>query len=113
VSTFSDEATEEEIVGLASQIRSHPDFDPSFSEIIDCTTISTAGISTAAVGRIARRKGIFDPAALHVVAAPRDHVFGMARMGQVLAGKTVPNITVVRTMEEARKLVAAEKSGAK
>jgi hypothetical protein len=111
VTTFAGENSEEEIIGLASKIQSHPDFDPSFSEIIDCRAISTVGISTAGVGRIARRKNIFDPASLHVIVAPQDHIFGLARMGQALADQTVPNIVVVRTMEEAYKLLNLQKSG--
>ena len=112
VTTFAGENSEEEIIGLASKIQSHPDFDPSFSEIIDCRAISTVGISTAGVGRIARRKNIFDLASLHVIVAPRDHIFGLARMGQALADQTVPNIVVVRTMEEAYKILKLEKPGA-
>jgi hypothetical protein len=111
VITFAGENTEEEIIGLGSKIESHPDFDPSFSEIIDCRAISTVGVSTAGVGRLARRKGIFDPASLHVIVAPRDHIFGIARMGQALADQTVPNIVVVRTMDEAYKILKLEKSG--
>ena len=105
ISTFSGENSGEEIIGLASRIRSHPDFDPSFSEIIDCTTISTARISTDTIKELSRRPNIFNPTSMHVIVAPRDHVFGLARMGQALAEQTVPNIVVVRTMDEARKVL--------
>ena len=113
LSTFFGESTEEEIIDMASRIRSHPDFDPSFSEIVDCSAASGAGISTAAIERISRRKNIFDRTSLHVIVAPKDHVFGLVRMAQTMAEQMVPNVAVVRTMEEARKIIAAAKSGTK
>lgn len=113
VVTFPAETTEEEIIDLASRIRSHPDFDPSFSEIVDCSAASGAGISSAAIERISRRENIFDRTSLHVIVAPRDHVFGLVRMAQTMAEQTVPNVAVVRTMEEAHRVLAAAKSGTK
>jgi hypothetical protein len=40
---------------------------------------------------------------MHVVVAPHDHIFALARMGQVFAEQITPNIIVVRTMAEALK----------
>jgi hypothetical protein len=112
ITTFIGENSLEEIIGVASLIHAHPDFDPSFSEIIDCSKITIAKMATSDIKELSRRPNIFNPTALHVIVAPQDHVFGLARMGQAFADKTVPNIVVVRTMEEACKLVAAEQFGA-
>jgi len=101
VSTFAGENSEEEIIGLASLIRADPGFDPSFAEIIDCRAVSVTRISTAFIRELSRRPNIFNPTAMHVIVAPQDHVFGLARMGQVFAEQTIPNIVVVRTMDEA------------
>jgi hypothetical protein len=44
-----------------------------------------------------------------VVVAPQDHIFGLARMAEALAEKTKPNAVVVRTMDEARKILRLKK----
>jgi hypothetical protein len=111
VTTFIGENSQEEIIGVASLIRAHPDFDPSFSEIVDCRKVTAAGMPTSDIKALSRLPNIFNPTSLRVIVAPQDHIFGLARMGQAFADKTVPNIVVVRTMEEARKLVVAERSG--
>ena len=101
VSTFVGENSEEEIIGLASRIRADPDFDPSFSEVIDCSAVSVTRISTAFIKELSRRPNIFNSTSMHVIVAPQDHIFGLARMGQAFAEQTIPNIVVVRTMDEA------------
>jgi hypothetical protein len=96
-----------EIIGLDSLIRAHPDFDPSFSEIIDASGVAgNVTISTDDLRELARRKTIFGPTSMSVIIAPRDYIFGLARMGQVFAEKTHPNVAVVRSMEEALALLS-------
>ena len=112
ISTFTGENTVEEIVGLAARIRSHPDFDPSFSEIVDCSAIFTYKISTTEIKQMARRQNIFNPTSMHVIIAPQDNIYGLARMGQVFAEQTVPNLVVVRTVEEARKVLQQRSAAA-
>src|SRR5271155_1269721 len=109
VTTFSGENTEEEIIGLASRISSHPDFDPSFSEIVDCSRVSQNRLSITAIERISRRPNVFSPESMHVIVAPQDHIFGLVRMAQAWADRIVPNVVVVRTMDEARKALKVEK----
>jgi hypothetical protein len=99
--TFEGQNTVQEIVGLSSQLRSHPDFDPEFSEILDCTRITQSSMPSDAIRSLARGESIYKPTSMHVVVAPRDHIFALARMGQAFAEQTVPNIIVVRTMAEA------------
>ena len=96
-----------EIKGLDSLIRAHPDFDPDFSEIIDASGVAAkVTISAADIREIARRKTIFSPTSMTVIIAPRDYIFGLARMGQIFAENTNPNIAVVRSMEEAVALLS-------
>ena len=96
-----------EIVGLASRIRAHPDFDPDFSEILDCSRITGSNISTEAIRSLARGEQIFNRSSKHVVVAPNNHIFGLARMGQAYAEPVMPNIFVVRTLAEALNLLVA------
>jgi|SRR5271165_5505344 len=103
--TFEGQSSVEEISGLFSQIRSHPDFDPDFSQIIDCTRVTHGSMPTDEIRSLASGKNIYKPTSLQVVVAPRDHIFALARMGQAYAEQTIPNLTVVRTMAEALKVL--------
>ncbi len=84
-------------------IRSHPEFDPSFSEIVDLSKVSTGHVSTHAIRVLSRRESIFSPTSMHVAIAPQPVIFGLVRMFQALASQTRPNVVVVRTMDDARK----------
>jgi hypothetical protein len=103
--TFEGQSTVQEISDLFSQIRSHPDFDPDFSQIIDCTNVTQGNMPTDEIRSLARGKSIYKPTSLQVVVAPRDHIFALARMGQAYAEQTIPNLMVVRTMAEALKIL--------
>jgi hypothetical protein len=101
--TFEGQSTLQEIMALSSQIRSHPDFDPDFSEILDCTRVTQSSMPSDTIRSLARGESIYKPSSMHVVVAPHDHIFALARMGQVFAEQITPNIIVVRTMAEALK----------
>jgi len=107
VSTFSGETNDAEILGHVSRIRSHPDFDPSFAELIDFSGVTRANISTSTVRDLSQSSSIFNPTSMHVIIAPQDHMFGLARMSQAFAEKTKPNVVVVRTRDEAREFLKA------
>lgn len=111
ISTFSGEISDAEILGVRSLIRSHPDFDPNFSEILDFSAVTAASISASAVQEASQRASNFNLTATHVVIAPQDLIFGLARMAEVFAQKSRPNGVVVRSMEEARKILRLEKPG--
>jgi len=111
VSTYFGETNEAEILGHISRIHSRPDFDPSFAELVDLSGVTGGSVSISTIQAVASRESIFNPTSMHVVIAPRDIVFGLARMSQVYAEKTRPNFVVVRTIEEARKFLKLEKTG--
>jgi len=106
-STFYGQVTNEEFMRQASLIQSHPDSDPHFSEIIDFTGVTTTNLSTETIWAAATTS-IFDPSAKHVVIAPEDFAFGLARMFQALAEDSRPNLAVVRSPSEAYRLLGLE-----
>lgn len=105
VATYTGEINDDEILGLASLVRSHPDFDPSFSITWDFSGVTAGTISTYAMQELSRRESILSPTSMHVIVAPQDHIFGIFRMGQVLAEQTKPNVVVVRSAAEAHHLL--------
>jgi hypothetical protein len=110
ISTFSGELNEVDLLSFYSLIRSHPDFDPSYSEIVDFSAVTSVSVSSSAVQEASQRPSNFYRTSTHVVIAPQDHIFGLARMSQVFAEKTRPNAVVVRTISEAREFLTREQS---
>jgi len=111
ISTFYGEINDAEVLSVASQACSHPDFDPSFSEIADFSGVTAGTLSTSAIQDLSQRESILSPASMHVAVAPQGHIFGVFRMAQVLAERTRPNTAVVRTIDEARKFLGLETTG--
>jgi hypothetical protein len=93
--------TEAEFMQHAEKIKSHPAFDPSFSEILDCRGITEMIVSEALLQELAVSPSIYNPESKHVVIAPKGLIEKMATKYRGLATETRPNFAVVRTSEEA------------
>lgn len=100
-SVFRGEVSEEEFLARAEAIRSHPEFNPSFSEILDLRAVTELRTSAQALKQLASRDGLFDHTSRHVVIAPAGLFVRMARMLQSSAEEAGPRFWVVRTPEEA------------
>ena len=100
--TFAGEIGDADMIGIGTATKTHPFFDPTFSEIVDFSAVTGGKVSTATLQTLARRTSIYNPASKHVVIAPQAHVYGLSRMFQVYAEQTRPNMVVVHTMDEAR-----------
>jgi hypothetical protein len=109
--TFSGELVDEDLLAVYPPVRSYPGFDPSFSEILDFTAVTATSVSISAIQVASRRESNFNPSSMHVIIAPQDPLFGLARMSQVFAENTRPNVAVVRTIEEARKVLTLKNKG--
>jgi hypothetical protein len=110
-STFSGEIGEQEFLAAVNQLRRDPGFNPTFSHLIDFTEASVFRVSASFMREFAERKPIFDENAIQVVVVPRDHIFGLARMAQILREIRFPGmkIHVVRSREEAYAILGAQR----
>ena len=100
-SAFHGDVSEEEFLQHAHTIRSHPNFDPNFSEIVDLRGVTELRASTETLRRVAGEESLFHRESKHVVIAAPGLIFRLARMFQVVAEETRPKLKVVRTPEEA------------
>jgi hypothetical protein len=100
-SALSGDTDDQEFLQQRSIVKSPPDFDPSFSEIVDFTGVTGGEISKAAIMNQAERETIYQPTSKHVVVCPMDLCFGLARMSQVYAEHSRANFTVVRSTSDA------------
>ena len=67
--------------GLAYQekLLNDPDFDPNFSQLLDCTQVTRLELGPIEVRRLAQRS-IFSPDSRRAILVSNDMVFGIARM---------------------------------
>ena len=101
LSTFYGEVTDEEVARHSAVIVADPDFRPEYSEIVDFSGVTRIAVSESILSGMAGAQSIFSRDSVHVVVAPADLAFGLARRYQVLATKTKPNLVVVRTLNDA------------
>jgi hypothetical protein len=87
ICTFTGEINDADILSVHPLIRSHPDFDPNFSEILDFSGVTAANLSTAEIQQVSQRPSNFKPTSKHVVVAAQDFLFGLARMSQVFGSR--------------------------
>ena len=101
LSTFYGEVTDEEVLRHSGVIVADPYFKPEYSEIVDFSGVTRMSISEGLLSGMAGTQSIFCRDSVHVVVAPADVAFGLARRYQALATKTKPNLVVVRTLNDA------------
>lgn len=107
--TFRGEIGDADLMNIGPTTKSHPLFDPSFSEIVDFSAVTGGNVSTGALQALARHESIYDRASKHVVIAPQPHVFGLSRMFQVYAEATRPNTVVVHSLDKARECLGLQR----
>jgi|SRR5690349_4382425 len=101
VSRCHGRVNESELDELIATLPSRPGFDPAFTHIIDFTEVTEFNLSTPYLQELSLRRPVFLPQARQIVVAPQTHIYGMSRMTQMLRAQQLPNIHVVKTMDEA------------
>ncbi|MGC2446587.1 MAG: STAS domain-containing protein [Candidatus Sulfotelmatobacter sp.] len=79
---------------------------PAYRSIVDLSGITRFDVSTRTINRLAKTDA--PNFSNRVFVAPMDVVYGTTRMFQVLTEGTRKNVHVVRTMDEAYKLLGLE-----
>lgn len=95
---FSGCVSAEDVYAYFSQLASHADFRPEFSELADCSAVSDSIVSRADLELLATRDP-YAPGARRAIVLAADLPFGMGRMYEMIAER--PNLRVFRTHSEA------------
>jgi len=74
--------------------------------IVDTTSVTRFSVSPRAVNTLAKRHSPDLP--MRVIVAPSDLLYGTSRMFQTLTESTRKNVHIVRTMQEAYKVLGVE-----
>jgi hypothetical protein len=106
VTTATGALTDADILGLKARLQVDPRWSPRLRELADVRGIDRLDVTTVGVRRMASWDAAVGPAIESyrlAIVAPRDEVYGMARMYQMLTEFAVPNVGVFRDLEEAER----------
>jgi len=76
--------------------------------ITDLSGVTKGDVSPSAIWSLARQTPAIPKGYMRVIVAPEDSRFGMVRIFQILSELTRPDIQVVRTLDEAYRLLQVE-----
>jgi len=88
-------------VAAAGYVASHP----PCRGIVDFSAVTNFEVSSAGLRQLAEHAPAFPAASMRVLVAPSDFLYGMMRMFQIVGEEVRPNLHVVRTMDEAYRLL--------
>jgi hypothetical protein len=100
VTTYSGDVTDGDVAQQISEIRKQAPYGSAYRAITDFTGVTQFNISSSEIRSVADTESPLADAR-RVMVAPSDVAYGTSRMFQMLASRTRPNITVVRTLAEA------------
>jgi len=101
MSTWSDVVTRADAFAHQENLRKHPDFDRSFSQLVDLSHVTRIEFTHEDVEWFARAT-IFSPNSRRAILAPADLVFGLARTFEILRDTVgEKGIRVFRNLEDA------------
>ncbi|MGB8064450.1 MAG: hypothetical protein WCF26_21355 [Candidatus Sulfotelmatobacter sp.] len=78
---------------------------PPCRGILDFSNVTDFEVSSAAIRQVAAFPPAFPAGCMRVLVIPREFIYGLARMFQILTEDTRPELRVVRTMDEAYRLL--------
>lgn len=81
---------------------------PPCRGILDFSGVTEFEVSSAAIRQVAAASPVFPPGYMRVLVIPKDFIYGLARMFQILGEETRPELRVVRTMDDAYRLLEVE-----
>ena len=101
LTVVSGDFTDAELLSVNEGIRERVEVLHPVAGIGDFTHLTAFNASTANVAVVARGKSPYAGQMPRFLVAPQDHVFGLARMYQLIADPARPGLQVVRSREEA------------
>lgn len=112
MSTASGVFTMADVLTHQEKLLKDPDFDPSFSHLIDLTHITKFDLEPKEVHSLAPRS-VFSPGSRRAIVANTDHAFGMSRMFEMLReGFGAQGIRVFRDLDDALEWVLGKDTSA-
>ena len=100
--------TDQDVYEHQDRLRNDPEFDPSFSQLLECGNVTNAeGLTSEAIYELARRNP-FGAGSHRAFVAPKKLLFGLFRMFQILTNDYPDELIVFKDLAEARKFLKLE-----
>jgi hypothetical protein len=101
LSTGSGVVTMADAMAHQAGLLNDPDFDPSFSQLLDLTQVESFHVTIGDVRKLAQAK-VFSPDSRRAILVNNDYAFGAARVFESLRGMSgEKGIRVFRDLDEA------------
>ncbi len=81
---------------------------PPCRAILDFSKVTDFEVSSEAIRQVAASQPVAPHGYMRVLVIPQIFIYGLARMFQILTEKTRPELQVVRTLDEAYRLLGVE-----
>lgn len=108
MTTASGVLTPSDTLAHQDKLLKDPDFDSSFSQLLDFTQVTTVQLGSDDVRRLAQRS-IFSPNSRRAILVSSDFAFGLSRMFEALRDNSgEKGIRVFRNLDEALAWVLAK-----
>ncbi len=89
---------------MARSAASHP----ACRGITDVSGVTESSVSSTVIKQLSKSPPAIPTGYMRIFVAPQPHVYGMARMFQMLGEETRPDLHIVRTLDEAYRLLQVE-----
>jgi len=93
--------TDADMLEAGERLRSGPEFDGRWDQLIDFTAADGQDISTGVVVDLAQRESLFSPESRRAVVVTSRFGFGMARMFELMREGSSGSIEIFETRKEA------------
>jgi hypothetical protein len=103
--SFEGDLDERTLVQASLKLRDVVPALKSAKGLSDFSLVTAVHIASERLHSLAQFKPAFPSDVPHAIVAPRDYIFGLARMFQAVGSETRPNLYVVRTEQEAYRLL--------
>jgi hypothetical protein len=106
IAFFEGVVDDQEVLGSYGALVSQPDYDPTLDDMVDMGGVERLEVSSETVRRLV---DMFTPLDTDqvvtrlAIVAPKDHVFGMARMYEILRSDAPEQIRVFRDRDQAER----------
>jgi len=107
VTAYTGHVTDEDVAHQIAEIERNAPYEGEYRVITDFTHVTQFEISSDQIRLVADSKSPLEKAR-RVIVAPSDVAYGTSRMFQMLAGRTRPNISVVRSLNDAYKVLGID-----
>ena len=104
VAAFSGIINEQDVISAYAALMAEPDYDPSINDLVDLREVRRLDINAHGMQRIVELFTPLDKLDVYnrlAIVAPRDELYGMARMYQTLRSDAPEETRIFRNYDEA------------